>query len=118
MPAPRSNRLADMLTFHNTIDYLFFIILLQDVLPWDNAPLRSQPRLNSAQTKSPVRDFRIGLQGMGTVFHDFFSIPMLLSSSELVFAMSQFAPNKAANRSKQIVTAITNIGPLLSLYAN
>ena len=47
---------------------------------------------------------------MGILYHDFFSIPMLLSSSELMFEMSRFAPARATNTSKQIETARTNIG--------
>jgi hypothetical protein len=47
---------------------------------------------------------------MGILYHDFFSIPMLLNSSELIFEMSKFAPARATNTSKQIETARTNIG--------
>jgi hypothetical protein len=56
-----------------------------------------------------MRDFRIGLGEMGIFDHDFFSIPMLLNSSELIFEMSKFAPARATNTSKQIETARTNI---------
>ena len=47
---------------------------------------------------------------MGIFFHDFFSIPMLLNSSELIFEMSRFAPARTTNTSKQIEIARTNIG--------
>jgi hypothetical protein len=54
---------------------------------------------------------RIGLgEKMGILYHDFFSIPMLLNSSELISEMSRFAPARATNTSKQIETARTNIG--------
>ena len=46
---------------------------------------------------------------MGILYHDFFSIPMLLNSSELISEMSRFAPAKATNTSKQIETATTNM---------
>ena len=46
---------------------------------------------------------------MGILYHDFFSIPMLLNSSELIFEMSRFAPARATNTSKQIETATTNM---------
>jgi len=46
---------------------------------------------------------------MGILDHDFFSIPMLLNSSELIFAMSRFAPARATNTSKQTDTARTNM---------
>src|SRR6185503_5693770 len=47
---------------------------------------------------------------MGIFFHDFFSIPMLLNSSELMSEMSRLAPARATNTSKQTETARTNIG--------
>jgi len=46
---------------------------------------------------------------MGILYHDFFSIPMLLNSSELISEMSRFAPARATNTSKQIETATTNM---------
>src|SRR5678816_4180401 len=71
----------------------------------------SRPVAFSTQTKSPTRCFRIGLgEKMGILYHDFFSIPMLLNSSELISEMSKFAPARATNTSKQIETARTNIG--------
>ena len=58
-----------------------------------------------------------GLGGtMGViVYHDFLSTPMLLNSSELMFETSRSALARARKRSKQIITARTNIGCLLSL---
>jgi len=53
---------------------------------------------------------RIGLgEKMGILYHDFFSIPMLLSSSELIFEMSKSAPERATNKSSKIETTTTNI---------
>jgi hypothetical protein len=52
---------------------------------------------------------RIGLGNMGISFHDFFSIPMLLNSSELMFETSRSALAKATNRSKQTITTATNM---------
>ena len=71
--------------------------------------MRHECRVTVKQ-KSPMRDFRIGLgEKMGILDHDFFSIPMLLNSSELIFAMSRFAPARATNTSKQTDTARTNM---------
>ena len=46
---------------------------------------------------------------MSIVVHDFFSTPMLLSSSELMFEMSRSAPARATNTSMKIETTIANI---------
>ena len=57
-----------------------------------------------------MRDFRIGLgEKIGILYHDFFSIPMLLNSSELMFEMRRFAPARATNTSKQTETTRTNM---------
>jgi len=55
----------------------------------------------------------IGLGVVGIFFHDLFSIPMLLNSSELIFDTSMSALASTANTSKQITTATMNIGFLL-----
>src|SRR5215216_1384364 len=46
---------------------------------------------------------------MGVFHHDFFSTPMLLSSSELMFETSRSAPARATNKSSKINTTIANI---------
>jgi hypothetical protein len=51
----------------------------------------------------------IGLVKMGVFYHDFFSTPMLLSSSELIFETSRSAPARATNKSREIETTIANI---------
>ena len=51
----------------------------------------------------------IGLVGLGAVYHDFFSTPILLNSSELMFEMSRSAPARATNNSSKIETITTNI---------
>src|SRR5258707_15527230 len=70
------------------------------------------PYSHSLPNKKPdVLYCHIGLgDEMDIIFHDFFSIPMLLNSSELISEMSRFAPARATNTSKQIETARTNIG--------
>ena len=53
----------------------------------------------------------IGLWNVGIIhYHDFLSTPMLLNSSELIFETSKSALASAANTSKQMTTATTNIG--------
>jgi hypothetical protein len=51
-----------------------------------------------------------GLGEMGVVHHDFLSMPMLLNSSELIFETNRSALARTRKRSKQIATAIMNIG--------
>jgi hypothetical protein len=60
-------------------------------------------------------DIGIGLTEMGIIYHNFFSTPMLLSSSELMFETSRSAPARTRNKSTQIETATMNIGAS-SLY--
>jgi len=54
--------------------------------------------------------FSTGLWNMGIFFHDFLLTPMLLNSSELIFETSKSALASAANTSKQMTIATTNIG--------
>ncbi|HLE91377.1 MAG TPA: hypothetical protein VI753_09530, partial [Anaerolineales bacterium] len=56
-----------------------------------------------------------GLTEMGIIYHDFFSTPMLLNSSELMFETSRSAPARTTNKNKQIKTTTVNIGTS-SLY--
>ena len=96
---------------HRLIPTRSLILLINRYLPWDiSLVMRHKCRVTVKQ-KSPTRDFRIGLgEKMGILYHDFFSIPMLLNSSELMFEMSRFAPARATNTSKQTETTRTNIG--------
>ena len=71
-------------------------------------PSRKLPPLNK---KMPdAEGFSIGLWNVGIIHHDFLSTPMLLNSSELIFETSKSALASAANTSKQMTTATTNIG--------
>ena len=91
-------------------DYTLWTTLLSQPIPVITYKPLSLIPASSTQTKSPTRGFRIGLGEMGITYHGFFSIPMLLNSSELISEMSRFAPARATNTSKQIETARTNIG--------
>ena len=55
---------------------------------------------------------------MGVLDHDFFSTPMLLSSSELMFEMSRSAPARATNNSSKTDTMIANIVHSFHAYYN
>jgi hypothetical protein len=59
--------------------------------------------------KPDTAEFSIGLEDMGIFSHHFFSTPILLNSSELIFETSRSAPARATNKSSKIETTTTNI---------
>ena len=87
-------------------------LIIFSIIPCgDCAPQRSY--LNK---KSPTRfRIRIGLGDGGVASHNFFSTPMLLNSSELMFETSKSAAARAANKSKQTAIAAINMATPFSV---
>jgi len=55
---------------------------------------------------------------MGVFFHNFFSTPILLNSSELIFETSRSAPARARNKSSKIETTTNIVHSFLYDYYN